>query len=342
MEELLAMSQGNDGPLGYAVVGCGRISHMHLKAAKSLPDDLAVVAVVDTIEEKAREVASEFDVSTVYSSLDSALADDRIAIIDICTQPVHHVTLGVQALNAGRHVVIEKPLCLTVGEADALISAAKQNGVTAMSGQSRRFNEPVFAAKRLIDEGTLGRLLHIQAAAGDRTEGPPIAWWGDAAVTGASALLANWASHWLDQILYLAGKRPLRVYAEAADHHDKYAGFDEWSMLIRFEDDLIAAYTHSFNCRMGVAGGFEYAGTKATLDIRVNRLFLEGEEVKGVGHNINDFAGMLAERVASIREGRKPLCDAEQVRDVVAVSEAALISAQEGRVVTLSEVGVSV
>ena len=108
-------------------------------------------------------------------------------------------------------------------------------------------------------------------------------------------------------------------------------------MLIRFEDDLIACYTHSFNCRIGIGGGFEYAGTKGTVEIRGNRLFLGGEEVEGIGRDINNFRAMLEELARSIREGRRPLCDAEEIRDVIAIGEAALRSAREGRVVSLDE-----
>ena len=125
--------------------------------------------------------------------------------------------------------------------------------------------------------------------------------------------------------------------AEAANHHDKYAGDDEWTMLIRFEDDLIATYTHSFNCKMGIDGGFEYAGSKGTVEIRGSKLFLEGKEIEGVGENINNFAAMLKELVDAIREDRQPLCNAEQVREVIAIGEAAMISAREHRCVELSE-----
>jgi predicted dehydrogenase len=328
---------GDGRPLGYAVVGCGRISESHLRAARALPDDLDLRAVVDVVEEKARRRAREFGVPAAYTRLEDALADERIKIIDICTQPVFHAPLGVRAAGAGKHVLIEKPLCLSVKEADALIAAGRAAGVTVMSGQSRRFNDPVLAAKRLIASGQVGRLLHIQVATGSRTEGPPIAWWGDEAMTGPSALLANWASHWLDQIVYLAGRRPLRVMAEAASHHDTYAGEDEWSILIRFEGDLIAAYTHSFNCQLGAAGGFEYAGTKATLEIRGKTLLLDGRKVEGVGENINNFTAMLKELADAVRGGRPPLCSAEEVRDAIAIAEAALMSARQGRAVSLDE-----
>ena len=329
------MSDGE--PIGYAVVGCGRISQAHLEAARTLPDDLDIIAVVDMVEEKAKERAAEFDVPTVYTSLDDALADDRIKIIDACTQPVFHAPIAVQAANAGKHVVVEKPLCVTVKEADEMIAAGKTNNVKVMSGQSRRFNDPVFEAKKIIESGEIGELLHINIATGNRTEGPPIAWWGDPEFTGPNALIANWASHWIDQLVYLAGKKPLRVMAEAADQHDKYAGDDEWTMLIRFEDDLIATYTHSFNCRMGIGGGFEYAGSKGTVEIRGSQLFLEGKKIEGVGENINNFAAMLKELVDAIREDRQPLCNAEQVREVIAIGEAAMISAREQRCVELSE-----
>ena len=124
--------------------------------------------------------------------------------------------------------------------------------------------------------------------------------------------MANWASHWVDQIVYLAGKRPLRVSAEAAGHHEKYAGEDEWSMLIRFEDDLVASYTHSFNVDFGDAAGFAYSGTEGTINISGTELLLRGKAVEGIGGETNSFGAELTEFAGAIREGRQPLCAAER------------------------------
>jgi predicted dehydrogenase len=323
-------------PLGLAIAGCGRISESHLKAAAAIPDRVQVLAVVDPVEEKARARAGQFGIATVYTSIEQALSDQRIEAVGVWTQPVFHVPLGVQIAQAKRHVVIEKPLCLSVAEADRLIRAGAENGVVVMSGQSRRFNDLVFAAKRLIEAGEIGRLLHISVTTGAQTEGPPIAWWGDPALTGPNALLANWASHWVDQIVYLAGRKPLRVYAEAADHHPKYAGEDEWSMLIRFEDDLIASYTHSFNYSFGAASGFAYAGTRGVINIAGKEVWLNGKKVEGVGTETNNFRAEYVEFAAAIRQGRPPLCAAAEVRPVIAILEGALLSAREHRAVDLA------
>jgi len=326
--------------LGLAVVGCGRISQSHLKAAKALGDDVEVVAVVDAVESKARARAEEFGVETVYTSLDAALADERVEAVDICTQPVFHAPLGMQAVRAGRHALIEKPICLSLAELDALIAAGRENSTVVMSGQSRRFNDLVAAARRIIRAGEIGRLVHISIVASSHVpQGPPIAWWGDAALTGPNAFIANWASHWIDQVVYLAGSRPHRVYAEAADHDRRYAGADEWSILVRFADDLIASYTHSFNVGFHAAAGFAYCGTAGTLNIAGSELLLNGRKVEGVGTETNSFRGEIKEFADAIRQGRPPLCSAEEVRPAVAVCEAALVSARGHRMVTLAELG---
>lgn len=321
--------------VGYAVVGCGRIAQAHLKAVHQLPEHVDLVAVVDTQEDRAKAYQTQFGAGTYYLSVEEALQDDAIEAMDLCLPPVAHCPVAVQAANAGRHVLVEKPMALTVAEADAMITATEDSDVILMAGQSRRFNDPLMAAKKLLDEGRIGTLIQISVASGGRNAGPPVWWWKDPAITGKSALMANWCSHWIDQIVWMAGARPLRVYAEAANHNEAFAGVDQIAMLIGFEGGLMASYQHSFNASLGKAGGFAYMGTEGVLNLTGSELLLNGERVEGIGTNINNFTAEILEFCTAIREGRAPLASGREVRPVIAIMEAALQSAEIHQVVPL-------
>ena len=138
--------------VGYAVVGCGRIATSHLKAVNQLPGYIDLIAAVDVREERARKYCEEFGAEKYYTSVENALKDEAIEAVDLCLPPSEHCPVAVQAMNAGRNVIVEKPMCLTVAEADQMIEAADRNGVILMCGQSRRFNDPLMAARETGDE----------------------------------------------------------------------------------------------------------------------------------------------------------------------------------------------
>lgn len=322
-------------PVGYAVVGCGRIAQSHLNAIQQLPEHVELVAVVDMQEDRAKDYQTRFGAQKYYVLVEDALQDEAIEAVDLCLPPVAHCPVAVQALKAGRHVLVEKPMALTVQEVDAMINAAESNGVIVMAGQSRRFNEPLMAAKQLLDDGRIGRLIQISVASGGKDSGPPVWWWKDPAITGKSALMANWCSHWVDQIVWMAGSQPVRVSAEAASYNDEFAGVDQIAMLIAFESGVMASYQHTFNASFGDASGFAYMGTEGTINLSGNQVRLNGERVEGVGTRTNDFAAEIREYTSAIREERQPLASGREVRPAIAIMEAALESAETHQMIEL-------
>jgi predicted dehydrogenase len=297
-----------------------------------------LVAVVDMQEGRARDYQSRFGAPKHYVSVEDALQDKAIEAVDLCLPPAAHCPVAVQSLESGRHVLVEKPMALTVAEADAMIAAAEENDVILMSGQSRRFNDPLMAAKELLDEGRIGKLIHISVASGGKSQSPPVWWWKDPSITGKSALMANWCSHWIDQMVWVAASEPVRVSAEAASYNDEFAGVDQIAMLIAFENGVMAAYQHTFNASFGDAGGFAYMGAEGTINLSGNKVFLNGETVDGVGTNTNNFTAEIREYTTAIREGRQPLASGREVRPTIAIMEAALKSAETHQTIHLGGV----
>ena len=321
--------------VGYAVIGCGRIATSHLKAISQLPEYIDLIATVDVQENRARKYCEDFEAEKYYTSVEDVLKDKVVEAVDLCLPPSEHCPVAVQAMDAGRHVIVEKPMCLTVSEADQMIEVADRNGVILMCGQSRRFNDPLMAARKMMLEGKIGKLIHISVSAGSISKKAAVWWWKDPAVAGPSNLVANWSSHYVDQILWMANKRPLRVYAEGASYNDEFAGNDEFAIIIGFEDDLICSYQHSYNASFKDTGGVAYMGTEGTITLIDNEVRLNGKKVEGVGTNINNFAAEIKEFVMSIRENRQPMASGREVKPVITVMEAIIKSAETHKVVHL-------
>ena len=142
-------------PIGTAVVGLGKVAQAHVEALASLPGS-RFVAALDTDPERAALVADRYGVRA-YSSIDALLADAEVQMISICTPHPTHAGLAVRFAQSGRHVLVEKPMALTLGDCDAMIQAARAHGVLLGVISQRRFYEPVRRMREAIDAGRIGR-----------------------------------------------------------------------------------------------------------------------------------------------------------------------------------------
>ena len=114
---------------GIGIIGCGEIAAAHGRAYRALADDCDIIAMSDTVEAMAKHRAQEFEVETIYTNYHDLLADPRVDAVAICTPHYLHAPMTIAAANAGKHVLVEKPMCMNVGEVQEMIYAAKKNGV---------------------------------------------------------------------------------------------------------------------------------------------------------------------------------------------------------------------
>lgn len=140
-----------------ALVGAGFIGQTHANCYKKI-ENVDVVAVVDKVEEKGKKLAKELNAS-FYNHINELLDDKNIDCIDICVPTFLHSDMVVRVANAGKHVFCEKPLALSLKEADKMIKAVKTNNVKAMVGHALRFWPEYVRAKELVDSGELGKPL---------------------------------------------------------------------------------------------------------------------------------------------------------------------------------------
>ena len=149
-------------PLKVGLVGTGGISNRHLTAYLEHSDRVQLTAVCDIDETRAQEYAKKAGVEAVYTDFDKMLREADIDAVDNCTGHPQHAPLTVAAAEAGKHVIVEKPMAMTVQECRDMIAAADKAGVTLMVAQDLRYSPEAVAVKRFIDEGKLGDILVVR------------------------------------------------------------------------------------------------------------------------------------------------------------------------------------
>lgn len=127
------------GRFGVGIVGCGGISSNHARAYRMFPEDCSIIAVSDVSEEAARRLMSKFDIAGWYLNWRDLLADERIDVVSVCTPHYLHAPMTIAAAESGKHVICEKPMAMTVGEAHEMIETCKSHKVKLSIG-SERFN----------------------------------------------------------------------------------------------------------------------------------------------------------------------------------------------------------
>ncbi|GIX06459.1 MAG: hypothetical protein KatS3mg115_0862 [Candidatus Poribacteria bacterium] len=138
------------------VIGCGGIFRSLHAPYYEVTDRARIVAVADVREENARQAAERFGADP-YTDYRELLARDDVDGVDVCVHPRPHREICVAAARAGKHILVEKPMCVNVAEADAMIQAAREANVRLQVAYMQRWNPAYQKLKELLEDGTLGR-----------------------------------------------------------------------------------------------------------------------------------------------------------------------------------------
>src|SRR4051812_39508492 len=149
----------SDGRLRFAIIGCGRIAGRHAEHIASVG---TLAATCDIVPARARALAESHG-AIAYSSLESLLESEKeIDVVSICTPNGLHAAHAIAAFRAGHHVLCEKPMAISVADCGAMIQAAETANRRLFIVKQNRFNPPVAAVKKLLDEGRLGKIFSVQ------------------------------------------------------------------------------------------------------------------------------------------------------------------------------------
>jgi len=192
----------------YALIGCGRISPNHVVAAIS--NELEIVAFVDIDESHAEDKIAKFDLQDkgirLYTDYRDMLAKEKPDLVAIATESGKHAAIALDCINAGCHVIIEKPMALSIADADAIIKAGKEKGVLVCANHQNRFNKSIQEMRRALERNRFGKLLygtaHIRWAR-DREYYDRASWRGTWEQDGGA--LMNQCIHDIDLLRWMMG-----------------------------------------------------------------------------------------------------------------------------------------
>lgn len=342
--------------LTYAIIGCGRISPNHIAAA--IENNLNIVALCDIDPAKMDQTITNFDLpNTVkkYTDYTEMLEAEKPQLIGLCTESGKHGKIALDCIEAGSNLIIEKPIALSLEEADQIIEKAKQKNVKVSACHQNRFNKSVQKMREAVEENRFGKLLHgtahIRWNRGEDyyTQAP---WRGTWEQDGGA--LMNQCIHNIDLLRWMMGDEIVEVVGMTDNMmHDFIDAEDLGMALVRFANGsygMIEGTTNIYPKNLeetlyifGEQGTVKIGGKSVNIieewmfeDNRDN-----SEEVKekyhedpptvyGFGHN-----PLYADVIEAIQDDREPYVTAEDGRRALELVLAIYKSAAEGKSVKL-------
>ncbi|SET04598.1 Gfo/Idh/MocA family protein [Anaerobranca gottschalkii] len=338
----------------FAIIGCGRISYKHIEALVNNYEEAELVATCDIVEEKAKKSAEEYmtlinekikktnnqaivDLGTkicqpssvnYYTDYKEMLVKEDINVIAIATESGYHAKHTIDGLNAGKHVLVEKPMALSLSDADKMITLAREKGLKLGICHQNRFNPPIQKLRRAIEEGRFGKIVNGTARIlwnrnDDYYKQAP--WRGTKELDGGT--LMNQCIHNIDLLQWMMNSEVERVYAERGTFLRDIEMEDFGAILIRFKNGSIGivegsacVYPKNLEETLSIFGekGTVVIGGLAVNDIKTwifederdydrEDFYTEIDSVYGKGHTplYKDF-------INAIKENREPLINGEE------------------------------
>lgn len=342
--------------MGFGVIGCGIISPQHFESIERL-DGAELVAVCDNKQDRARKWGEEKDVPW-YEDYRQMLRRDDIDVVSICTPHGLHVQMGKDALRAGKHVLMEKPICLTVKEIDDLIDIAEKTKKKVFAVLQVRYNPALQELKKAIESGKLGRINHASLIMRwfrpqeyyDRSD-----WHGTKAMEGG--LLLSQGIHYIDTMRWLFGPVETVFATKQIVSHDIETE-DLVSGAIHFESGALATtemtlstYPKNLECSITVLGTKGTAKVSGTALNEISLWEVEGMPMptieKGLAPNV--YAGGLyqgscpnhvyiyEDLLRALQDSDHPHIDVHEARKSLLLAEAMYLSAAKKQPIRISE-----
>jgi predicted dehydrogenase len=222
------------------LIGGGGIADAHIRGYRAYAETIAVTAVADVVYQTASRRGAELG-AAAYTDFRQMILDEDLDAVDICLPHYLHAEAIIAAAAAGRHILCEKPLCLTVAEADRVRLAIDAAGVTLMCAHNQLFLPAVTKAKQLLDEGILGPVYEVRTTDSFYNDFDPqnMGWRSSAATSGGGELIDT-GYHPTYLMLHLAGGSPVEATALLSQHRLRFMeGEDSAQVLVRFDNGVV-------------------------------------------------------------------------------------------------------
>jgi predicted dehydrogenase len=358
------------GPLKVGIVGSG-IGRFHIRSYQMLPAEAEVVALCDVDEKRLTEIADEFHIPQRYTDYKELFSSGEVEAVSICLPNSLHAPVSIAALEAGLHVLCEKPLAENAASGQKIVEAAAKASSKFMMCFNRRYRADIRWMKQVLNEGTLGQVYQVKAG-WIRETGIPTGWFTNKEIAGGGPLI-DLGVHMLDAVMWLLSyPAPLTVSGQihaqfgprqakmwlwrlpnlAMATNPSFGVEDSATAFVRLSGDtsLVLETSWAAHDKPGTDDFYiTLLGTEGTLKLYVANYASEGtltlyHEVNGVpvmtqpavkgGKSDHDYA--IAEFVNCIRNDTPPTATAEEGQTIMQIIDAIYHSAATGREMVLS------
>ncbi|HYG37877.1 MAG TPA: Gfo/Idh/MocA family oxidoreductase [Cytophagales bacterium] len=337
------------------ILGAGFIADIHFESYHRFIPEAEVVAVYARNPERAKTFAEKRNIPQWYDDLDKAINESGCEVVDICLPNFLHSRATLLAASAKKHVIIEKPLAITLEEADEMIDSCKKAGVKLMYAEELCFAPKYERARHLVSEGAVGDIYMLKQ--GEKHSGPHSDWFYDINQAGGGVLMdmGCHAFGWFRWMLKNAKAKSVYATMNTFYHKERTKGEDNSVVIVEFENDVVCVAENSWakhggmddRCEIHGTGGVIYADlfmgnasvtyskngygyAMEKADTTQGWSFTIFEEVfnQGYPHELRHF-------INCVREDKEPLLTGEDGRAVLEITYAAYASAGSGKKIAL-------
>ena len=329
--------------VGLGLIGAGAIGRVHAHNIHTNIKGASLAAVADVDQKAANSVAEG---AKVYSDYHDMINDKAVDAIIVCTPPFLKLDITKAASAAGKSVFCEKPIAVTLEDAEKMASAAKGGGIKFQVGYQRRFDDSYVRARKVMESGELGKLLLLKEHNRD-PPGPILGWSTMPAKSGG--IFLDTTSHDFDAVRWLSGSEVERVYAEGAalvyDELGKNGDFDTTTVVMKLASGALAYVDSCYNTVYGFDARLEMLGTKSAVSVDIGeKTFAHVRTPAGTSNEYFDgFATRWAQAYRDeivdfadcVRTGRDVRVDVRDGVEALRIGLAARASIAEGKPVSV-------
>ncbi|MGV8090829.1 MAG: Gfo/Idh/MocA family protein [Mangrovibacterium sp.] len=339
------------GKVKVGIIGSAFEADIHADSFRLMPEEAEVIAVASPTPGNAAKLAGKFGIPNVYTDYREMLKNPEIEMVTIAAPNYLHCQMTIDAANAGKHVVCEKPLSVTLEEADRMIEICKKQGVLLMYAEELYFTPKYLKAKEMADQGAFGDLYLVKQS--EKHFGPHADWFWDVNRSGGGVFM-DMGCHGIAFSWWFLGRpKLLSVTAQMGTyvHRDKTRGDDNSICILEFEGNKIAMIENSWARTGGMDDRIEVYGSEGCTygNLHMGNALPTFSE-KGFGYAVEKapstqgwsypvfeelwnygFPQEMAHFARCVRGKEEPICTGEDGRFVQEVLFAGYQSAGSGR-----------
>ena len=337
-----------NGKVGVALIGAGRAGMIHARNFRAQVPHAAIVAIADPVEEAAAAASRELEVSTYVTDYRQVLDNPEVDAVVVVTPTKFHCEIAVAAARAGKHILCEKPMAMTVEECETIERTAAECGVKLQLAFMRRFDAGFLKAKEAVDSGAIGRVVMVRS----NTRGPsiPKPWMYD--IRKSNGPLAEVNSHDIDTLRWFTGSEFASLYAiggnyRCPDAKEEFPDFyDNVVLTASFANGMQGIIDGAQGVLYGYDARVEILGTKGCVFLgktRENAVTVCTSDMKAAEEFTNSWKFLFKDAyleedidfVRCILEDSSPRVTGHDGKMAVKVVNAGNLSIAEKRIVTL-------